>query len=207
MRKASAASRPRSKRKVTRRIELFYSTFAARRASLGVSPGAGQTGQVTASEPGVDGGLDRGGLFRRMHLGLPTGHHSTSADGRDVVAAGLAVVVAVNRTTQRVGQERAIDDQFLGLRGGELAARRRSQLVARSIVSRKAPKRGVPGGKSRVLSSGSKANPVEALRPVRERRVGPRRGPHRSAAGIRATSRRPPRHRDDRGARDPGLRW
>ena len=103
------------------------------------APGAGQTGQVTASEPGVDGGLDRGGLFRRMHLGLPTGHHSTSADGRDVVAAGLAVVVAVNRTTQRVGQERAIDDQFLGLRGGELAARRRSQLVARSIVSRKAP--------------------------------------------------------------------
>ena len=41
--------------------------------------------------------------------------------GRNVIAAGLAGVRAVDFAAERVGHERAVDDQLLGLRRGELA--------------------------------------------------------------------------------------
>ena len=73
------------------------------------------TGQLAASEQGIDCVRDRCWLSVCSRQGQASDGHSSSADRRDVVAAGLAVVVAVDLAAERVGQERAIDDQFLGL--------------------------------------------------------------------------------------------
>ena len=71
----------------------------------------GQPSQFTAGEQGVERGRDIGRLFPcacqadflcpqssvfRPHRGHPAGRHSSSADGRDVVTAGLAVIGAVD---------------------------------------------------------------------------------------------------------------
>ena len=97
--------------------------------NLGAVPPAGwerasQAGQLTAGEQGVDRVFDAGRLRQASGQWQPAGRHSISADGCDVVTACLAIVAAVDLTAQRIGHERAVDDQLLGFRRGELAAGR-----------------------------------------------------------------------------------
>jgi len=84
------------------------------RGSIKVRPLPLPPSQLTASEQVIDQFRDAGRRALSSRQGQPAGGHSTSADRRDVVAAGLAGVVAVDLAAQRVGQERAIDDQLLG---------------------------------------------------------------------------------------------
>lgn len=77
--------------------------------------------QLTAGEQVIDHVRDRCRLRRCSRQGQPADRHSTAANGRDVVPARLAVVVAVDLAAQRVGHERGVDNQLLGLRQVERA--------------------------------------------------------------------------------------
>ncbi len=48
--------------------------------------------------------------------GNSAGRRATSADRREIVAAHLPIVDAVDLTAPRFGHERGFDDQILGLR-------------------------------------------------------------------------------------------
>ena len=80
-----------------------------------------QLRQLAASEQEIDPRGDRGLLIPGSHQRQPTRDHSGPADRCNVVAAGLSVVIAIDRPSERIGHERAVDDQLLRLRQVELA--------------------------------------------------------------------------------------
>ena len=80
--------------------------------------------ELIASEQGVDRGWDGDARFSCPSQGSTAGRHSCSADGCNVVAARLAVVVAVDLAVERVADECAANDRLLGLRCRELTSGR-----------------------------------------------------------------------------------
>jgi hypothetical protein len=81
-----------------------------------------QLGESVVGEEGVDCGGGAG-------EGEAAGSGAAGGDRGEVVAAGLAIVGAVDFAAQRVGQEGAVDDQFFGLGCGELDAWREGDCV------------------------------------------------------------------------------
>jgi hypothetical protein len=94
-------------------------------------------GELAGGEQVIDHIRDAGRLPLGSRQRDSASRHSTSVDGCNVVTAGLAIAGAVDPAAERVGDERAINDQLFWLRRSELGPGREHYLVVRGAVDRR----------------------------------------------------------------------